>query len=531
MAGRRVDVLDLREMLRRLRLAESARAIAKDLGTSRNTVRDYAKWFEGEGLLGPDAHLPSADELAARLGAIKSDAANGPPPRLLPYRDEVAALVGTGLEIKVAWQRFSRTRPECRVSYQVFRRFVRRHVDSGRRPAVMRIEVEPGAEAQVDFGYAGLVPRAAGESPRKTWIFVMTLSHSRHQYVELVQDQSVTTWLSLHRHAFEFFGGVPAKVVLDNLKAGIIKASITDPEVQRAYRECAEHYGFVISPCAPRTPEHKGKVERGVKFVRRSFLVGQDFRSLEDANAAALTWVLDTAGLRVHGTTREVPLEVFAARERPALRPLPDAPFELVEYKQVKVHPDCHVVFDGSYYSAAHRLIGERLWLRATLRVVQLFHAHQLIRTHVRSHRRGQRIQNADDFPLEKTQYLMQTPVWCRERARAIGEHAGELVERLLGDRTLDRLRGAQAILRLAASFGERRLDAACRRALACDAVAHHIVKNILVRGLDHEPLPGEAPPPPAPVAPPTFARTFFDLFDDSAPQDKGDDPWTSPTN
>jgi len=314
MAGRRVDVLDLREMLRRLRLGESARTIAKDLGSSRNTVRDYAKWFEGEGLLAAEAKVPTAEELAARLGAVKSETPAGPPPRLLPYRDEISALIAAGLDIKVAWQRLARSRPEVRVSYQVFRRFVRRHVAAGGRSPVVRIEVPPGAEAQIDFGYAGLFSRTRGEPPRKTWIFVMTLSHSRHQYVELVHDQSVRTWLLLHRHAFEFFGGVPAKIVLDNLKAGIVKASVTDPEVQRAYRECAEHYGFVISPCAPRTPEHKGKVESGVKYARRSFLVGRDFSALDEGNAAALEWVLGTAGLRIHGTTREVPLEVSVRR-------------------------------------------------------------------------------------------------------------------------------------------------------------------------------------------------------------------------
>ena len=159
----------------------------------------------------------------------------------------------------------SAAHPDVRGSYTAFRRFVRRYVDERPRRAVVRLEVGPGEEAQVDFGYAGLIPRAPGEVPAKTWVFVMTLSHSRHQYVELVQDQTVATWLALHRNAFAFLGGVPRKVILDNLKAGIIKASVTDPEVQRAYRECAEHYGFIISPCVARTPEHISAFARSVK--------------------------------------------------------------------------------------------------------------------------------------------------------------------------------------------------------------------------------------------------------------------------
>jgi transposase len=286
MAGRRCDVLEVREMLRRLRLGESARAVAKGLGVSRNTVREYVSWFEAEKLIPGDATaLPSAAELEERLTRAEPVAQ---PPRLMPYRDEIAELIGAGLQVKVAWERFSSAHPDQRASYTAFRRFVRRYVDERPLRAVVRLEVGPGEESQVDFSYAGLIPRAPGEPPAKTWVFVMTLSHSRHQYVELVQDQTVGTWLALHRNAFAFFGGVPRKVVLDNLKAGIIKASVTDPEVQRAYRDCAEHYGFIISPCVPRSPEHKGKVERDVQYVKRSFLAGRTIRSLDEGNEEAI---------------------------------------------------------------------------------------------------------------------------------------------------------------------------------------------------------------------------------------------------
>jgi len=112
---------------------------------------------------------------------------------------------------------------------------------------------------------------------RKTWAFVMTLSWSRHQYVEFVFDQTIETWLRCHRNAFEFFGGVPKKVVPDNLKAAIIKACWDEPQAQYSYRECAQHYGFRIAPCRPKTPGHKGKVEQGgVHYVKRNFLGGRE---------------------------------------------------------------------------------------------------------------------------------------------------------------------------------------------------------------------------------------------------------------
>jgi transposase len=527
MAGRRCDVLDVREMLRRLRLGESARAVAKGLGVSRNTVREYVAWFEAEQLPpGDAAALPTAAELDERLARAEPVQ---PPPRLMPYRDEIAEFVGAGLQVKVAWERFVAAHPDVHASYTAFRRFVRRYVDERPRRAFVRLEVGPGEEAQVDFGFAGLVPRAPGDAPAKSWVFVMTLSHSRHQYVELVQDQTVGTWLALHRNAFQFFGGVPRKIVLDNLKAGIIKASVTDPEAQRAYRECAEHYGFVISPCVARVPEHKGKVERGVQYVKRSFLAGRSFRSLVEANEAAIDWVLDHAGVRVHGTTQEIPLHVFEARERTALIGLPSAPFDLVEWKQAKLHPDCHVVFARSYYSAPHPFIGERLWLRATSRVVQVFRDHRLVATHGRALRPGQRLTNSAHLPPKKLRYLMQTPTWCRERAGQIGPATSKFIEQLLGDEVLDRLRGAQATLRLAESVGEGRLEAACRRAVACDAIHAKTVQRILNRGLDREPLPGETGPPAPPRAEPVYARTFFDLFNPADPAtSQGETQWTS---
>jgi hypothetical protein len=181
----------------------------------------------------------------------------------------------------------------------------------------------------------------------------------------------------------------------------------------------------------------------------------------------------------------------------------------------VKLHPDCHVTFHGSYYSASYKLIGEKLWLRATSSAVQLFFEHKLVRTHARSWRKGAWVQNPADFPPEKVRYLMQTPAWCHQRAGELGPHVADLVEQLLGDKVLDRLRGAQALLRLVDKVGAERLDAACRRALACDAVSYRSVKTILERRLECEPLPLEVTAPPAPPPPAAYARTFFDLFDD----------------
>ena len=318
----------------------------------------------------------------------------------------------------------------------------------------------------------------------------MTLSCSRHQDVEFVFDQEVETWLRLHRAAFEFFGGVPRRVVPDNLKAAIVRASLYDPEIQRAYREFAEHNGFLIAPCRPRTPEHKGKVgQGGVHDVKRNCLAGRAFRDLPEANRHALRWCVEIAGRRVHGTTKRIPLEVFDEIERPALLPLPPTPWELARWKQAKLHPDCHVVFEGAYYSAPHRLIGQRLWVRATAGQVQLFHEYVLVATHRRA-RPGQRRTLLAHLPPDKVHFLMQTPAWCRQQAAEIGPACAQFIGQLLGERPLDRLRSAQGVLRLTQRYGPARLEAACARAGAVEEVP-------LPHGEGH---PGRGPGAPAPA-------------------------------
>jgi transposase len=181
-----------------------------------------------------------------------------------------------------------------------------------------RLDFEPGDAAQVDFGAGPMLVHPDGQ-PRRTWAFVMTLAHSRHQYVEFVWDQTVATWLGCHRRAFEWFAGIPARVVIDNAKCAITRACAQDPTVQRAYAECAEGYGFRIDPCPPHDPQKKGIVEAGVKYLKGNFLPLRTFRDMADLNAQARAWVIEEAGVRCHGTTRRTPLALFAL-EAPLLR-------------------------------------------------------------------------------------------------------------------------------------------------------------------------------------------------------------------
>lgn len=521
MAGQRRDVMDIRELLRRLRKKESFRRIAHDLGMSRNTVSRYQAIAEKHGLL--EGPMPEGEVLDR---VIQSQAKQGPQEqsKVEPYRQKVTELRSKGVEAQAIW-RILQDESDFRGSYSSVKRFVRR-LESDREPeTTIRIEVTPGEEAQVDFGYAGHFIDPVTGQPRRTWVFVMTLSFSRHQYAQLCFDQSLGTWTRLHMEAFEFFGGVVTRVVLDNLKAGIVKASLYDPEMQRSYREMCEHYEVLCSPCRPRSPEHKGKVESGVRYVKRNALSGREFADITKANEYLLHWCLQVAGMRIHGTTHKRPLEVFGQLEKPALSPLPKQRWELSEWKRCKLHRDCHVVFDKAYYSAPYRLVGKQLMVRGTAQLVKLYHEHELVATHIRAHEAGVRRSIEAHLPPNKVVFIQQNPQWCQKRAEQIGEHCGHFIARLLGERPMDRLRGAQAVLRLCHRYGPARLEAACHRALWFEEVKYSTVKKILERGLDASmPEMSEAPAElPAPQTP-RHARSYKEFFPDLATKERCDD-------
>ena len=314
----RLHVHLLRDLIYRLRSGASQRAIARDLGLARMTVQKYAALAEAAGYLTPDRPVPEAAELTRRLGPAPV------PPRVgstvEPHRAVVTEWLAAGVEAMTIFDRL-RDHHGYTGSYSSVRRFAHQ-VAPSEPQAVVRVHTAPGEQAQVDFGSAGKLVDSRSGLARVAWVFVMTLGYSRHQYAELVFDQKIPTWLACHQHAFEWLGGVPRTVVPDNLKAAVLVAALHDPVLGEAYRRQAQHYGFMISPTRPRTPEHKGKVESGVHFVKRSFLPVHEFSDLRAANAALRVWIRERAGTRDHGTTHRAPLAVFEAEERATLGPL-----------------------------------------------------------------------------------------------------------------------------------------------------------------------------------------------------------------
>lgn len=485
MANRRFEMYEYRQVLVRMRLGDTDRAIARAGLMGRRKAGEVRQLAAGRGWLDPSSPLPDDTTLAELLGqrAPKSSTTS----LLEPYREQVSSWFAQGIQGTTIHSALVR-RHGFTGSYSSVRRFLQQLGESRPRVTVI-LDFAPGEAAQVDFGKGPrIVDPKLGEV--STWVFVMTLAWSRHFYAEIVLDQTVATWLGCHRRAFELFGGVPRRVILDNPKCAITRACSKDPEVQRAYAELAEGYGFKIDPCPPRDPKKKGRVEAGVKLIKRRFLPLREFRSLGDANRQLEAWVLGEAGNRIHGTTRERPLTRFEQTERALLQTLPDQAPEPAVWARVKVSTQAHVQFERCLYSVPFRWVGQSLWLRATASSVQLYAEHLLVASHPRLTRAGERSTVEDHLPPEARAFRRQDPLWCREEAVSVGPACGELVGQLLDHPILERLRAAQGILRLGERFGTVRLEAACCRALAFDDLRYRTVKTILERGLDSQVAP-----------------------------------------
>jgi len=435
------------------------------------------------------------------------------PPRVAssvePYREIVQRLLDQGVEMMTIFQRLQDEHGYAG-SYSSVRRYVSK-LRPSELEAVVRVHTAPGEEAQVDFGSVGKLYDPSSGRARTAYVFVATLCYSRHQYAELVFDQKVPTWIGLHQRAFESWGGVPQRVVPDNLKAAVVKVLVHDPVLGEAYRRLAQHYGFVISPTRPRTPRHKGKVESGVHYVKRNFVAGQEFLDIHVANQRLKVWVHERAGTREHGTTHQAPLRLFHEYERAALLPLPNEPFTLREIKLVKVHPDCHVTIDKSYYSVPYIYVGQTLDAYISERIVEIYRGQDLVATHEHSQELGKWHTRLEHYPEHKAAYLQRTPDHCRQVAARLGPATSQVVETLLSDRPLYRLRSVQAILRLEEMVGAQRLEAACDRALYFGDSRYRRIKEILNAALDREPLPETAAPTAARRH--TFARSSAEFF------------------
>ena len=226
--------------------------------------------------------------------------------------------------------------------------------------------------------------------------------------------------------------------------------------------------------------------------------------SLTQANREVRQWCQTEAGLRIHGTTKAQPRRQFETVEKARLKPLPATPYDLAIWKKAKLHRDCHVVFEGSYYSAPFRLVGQSLWVCAGTRQVRLFNEkYELVTTHERAEKPGSRQTHHDHYPPEKLPGLERTRESCLAQAEAISPVVYQVVTQILADPVLDRVHQAGRLVRLSEKYGGQRLNDACQRALDYGDPAYKTVKNILKHNLDQQ----EAPIPVQLPAARTFSR------------------------
>jgi transposase len=515
----------LQELVRLHRLKTGAREVARLLRMSPNTEREYREGLAAAGLLdGPADQVP---ELEVLKEAVARHVPAKVPKQMVSSVEDwlpaIHALAVAGLTPQSIHDRLRTEKSDYLGSYwavrQAYRRWKReRGVQA--EDVVIPVVTRAGEVAQVDFGYVGRLYDPAAGALRKAWAFVMVLGHSRHMVVRIVFDQRVDTWLALHAEAFAELGGVVETVVPDNLKAAVIRAAFGasgTTALNRSYRELARHYGFKVDPAPPRAPKKKGKVESGVKYVKRSFFRGREGADVDEVRAALVVWLRDVAGQRQHGTTRRRPAEVFAVEERAALRPLPTLPFEPVEWKRATVHADSHVCFDKRLYSVPWRLVGKGVWIRATEATVAVYADDVRVATHERRGR-SLRVTLDEHLPPERAPLRHRSRAYWEERADRLGAEVGDYVRAVFdSDDVLSMLRAVQAIVTHLETFPRQRAAAAARRAHFYGNYSYGGIKAILRQGLDLQPLPVMTVPSPASVPPAQqplrFARSMNELI------------------
>jgi transposase len=490
MAYREHGMWEVLDVLRRLHRQESIRQVSRVTGRSRGTVR---RWVNAARQLGWRREDAPSEELATRVVAAAQpgpEEVRGETEQLLTaYRERIGAWLRVhergerGLTLTKV--RTLLAREGIVVPYSSLHRFAVRELGFGRHAGtVRRAEVVPGELAEVDFGKLGLIFDPEAGRRRTAWALVVSLGYSRHMYVHLTFSQQVRDLIAGIEAAWRFFRGVARRVVLDNLKAAVVKPDRYDPTFQRTFDEYAAHRGFVIDAAIVRHPTGKPIVERGVPYVRESFYRGETFVSLAEGQARAEGWCRTTAGMRVHGTTRAQPLVVFEQVEQAALLAFDGLPFDVPSWAEVKVHPDCHVRVGYALYSVPFRYRGQRVTVRADQALVRIYVRGALVKTHPVA-RPGGRQTDYGDYPAEQTPYAMRDAASVIRRAAGHGASIGRFAERLLeGTFPWAKLRQAQKLLRLVDKYGAKRVEGACVRALLFDMVNVFRLESMIMQAL-----------------------------------------------
>lgn len=453
----------------------SCRRISKELHIHRETVGRYVKLAETDAQNRPDPPpgSPTQNQPNPPPGS------SGPSSLCEPYRELIQESLELGLSRQRIWQDL-RYEHGFAGGYDSVKRFVR-GLGSPTPLPFRRMECEPGQEAQVDFGAGAPVIGEDGRR-RRTHVIRVVLSYSRKAYSEAVFKQTTESFIRCLENAFRCFGGVPLTLVIDNLKAAVKKADWYDPELNPKILSFCEHYGVTILPARPYTPRHKGKVEKGVDYVKDNALKGLSFEALREENRHLVEWESRVADTRIHGTTRRQVGQVFREVEKAALKPLPAERFPFFKEAERTVHRDGHVEVERAYYSAPPEYLGARVWARWDGQVVRLYNRRlEQIAIHLKKEP-GRFSTLGPHIASQKISGIEKGAEHLLKKADLVGPQTSRWASQMLLERGIEGVRVLVGLLSLTTRYPSEEVERACRIAADHHAWRLRHIRELLKR-------------------------------------------------
>tara|TARA_B110000046_G_C12985655_1_gene395491 strand:+ start:278 stop:1702 length:1425 start_codon:yes stop_codon:yes gene_type:complete len=442
------------------------RKISRTTSIHRDTVRKIIKRYEKEKIEEPAIYKRES--------------------QIAKWHEEIVGLLSQNLSVVRAYEELKQKGLEC--SYSTLSHYVRNH--KIKNNSCIRLHADPGEEAQVDFGDVGRRYDTKGKL-RKAYVFNMRLGYSRYDYWEIVFDQKVETWINCHVKAFRYFCGVPKVIKLDNLKAGVTKVDIYEPLYQKEYKSMADHYGSMLSACSPYKPQEKGKVESGIKYVKNNFFAGREFKNNEDMNCQLRKWQ-EKANDRVHGTTKEKPVEMYLNKEKEAMLVLPNAEYNISSWHRRRVGKDCHVIIDNNYYSVPVKYVGDDVYISLNYKLLKIYNIeNEMIATHERSKSKGVFSTNAAHYDKYKVLCpgFEQHDELYEDKMRKIGDNSYAFYLEIKDKHKRDWYRAVKGIINLRKTYSDEIIDLACKRALHFGIYSYSRIKKILENNCYNLPL------------------------------------------
>jgi len=493
MAQERLAAHMIRDILR-LHIGEGLplRTAARACGVAASTAAEYCRRARARGLGWPlPAELDDGALGRALYGEEKPSVDPLRPP--LDFDTIHLELRRKSVTLQLLWQEYRASNPEG-YSYSQYCDLYRQWKRT--LNVCMRQEHKAGAKLFVD--YAGETMRYVDEKTGQSCegqLFVAAQGASSYTYAEVTATQQLPEWISAHVHAYEYFGGIAQLTVSDCLRSAVKTPCRYEPEINRTYLEMGQHYGTVLLPARPAKPRDKAKVEAAVQVAERWILAVLRHRTLFGLGEVnrAVRELLERLNHRPMRRTGKSRAQLFEEIDRPALKPLPAAPYEYAEFGRATVNIDYHVAVDWNFYSVPYALVGQVVTVRRTLGTVEILHHTQRVAAHPRFRTgRGQYATIAEHRPKSHQKHLEWTPGRLIEWAGHTGPACGDLVRRILEERPHPEsgYRSCLGIMRLAKQYGAQRMEAACRRALALGTCSYHSIKSILAHHLDSAPLP-----------------------------------------